>query len=314
MARPGSRAWPDTSFLVWGTSLPSLSVAPYGAFDKTRAAAEKGKQVVDIHRIQPDITVLNDLMPAPGIGFLPVNAFVVHAAEPVVVDTGLGLPGRGFMDALGSVVDPADVQWVVLTHPDRDHTGALFDLLEAAPDARVVTTFLSAGAMSTERPIPMDRLYLLNPGQSVEVGDRTMTAFRPPLYDNPGTIGIYDDASGACFSSDCFGAPLPDPQLAGCSDVREVDRDQLRSAQLLWATVDSPWVQTIDPAKYLQTMQPLRAMDPTLILSTHLPPAPARLPEFLDMLAAAPQADPFIGPDQRALEAMLAEFEPSAAR
>ena len=53
-------------------------------------------------------------------------------------------------------------------------------------------------------------------------------------------------------------------------------------------------------------------MDPAIILSTHLPPAISRLPEFLDMLAAAPHAEPFVGPDQQALEAMLAEFEPAS--
>ena len=220
------------------------------------------------------------------------------------------------MDALGSVVDPADVQWVA-THPDRDHTGALFDLLEAAPDAGSSPRSSVLGAMSTERPIPMDRLYLLNPGQSVEVGDRTMhrfptTALRQPRHDRH----LRRREPGACFSSDCFGAPAARPAASGRLQrcPRKSTADQLRSAQLLWATVDSPWVQTIDPAKYLQTMTPLRAMDPTLILSTHLPPAPARLPEFLEMPPAAPQADPFIGPDQRALEAMLAEFEPSAGR
>jgi Metallo-beta-lactamase superfamily len=153
-----------------------------------------------------------DHIPAPGIGFVPVNAFVLHAAEPVVVDTGM--PDRDFMNILGSVVDLQDVRWIWLTHPDRDHTGALFDLLEAAPRARLVATFLSMGAMSMERAIPMDRLYLLNPGQSIDVGDRILTAFRPPLFDNPGTIGLFDDSSRACFTSDCFGAPLTSPELA----------------------------------------------------------------------------------------------------
>lgn len=262
-----------------------------------------------IHRLGGDVSVLNDQLPVPGIGFLPVNAFVLHAAEPVVVDTGLSLPGRGFMDALGSVVDPADVRWIWLTHPDRDHTGALFELLDAAPRARLVTTFLSAGIMSTERPVPLDRLYLLNPGQSLHVGDRTLTAFRPPLFDSPATVGFYDDRSQACFSSDCFGAPMPSAELAGCSDVGEVPTDQLRSGQLLWATVDSPWVHTTEAAGYLRTVQPIRAMDPAVILSTHLPPAAGRTSEFLEMLAAAPQADPFVGPDQHALEEMLASFE-----
>jgi hypothetical protein len=55
---------------------------------------------MQIHRLGGDISVLNDQLPVPGIGFLPMNAFVLHAAEPVVVDTGLSLPGRGFMDTL----------------------------------------------------------------------------------------------------------------------------------------------------------------------------------------------------------------------
>lgn len=268
---------------------------------------------MDIHRIGRDVSVLSDHLPVPGIGFLAVNAFVLHAAEPVVIDTGLGLPDRGFMAALGSVVDPADVRWIWLTHPDRDHTGSLFDLLDAAPRARLVTTFAGAGILSTERPVPMDRVYLLNPGQSLDVGDRTLTGFRPPLFDNPATVGFYDDRSRVCFSSDCFGAPLPTAELAGGGEAGDVPADALRAGQLLWATIDSPWVHITDATRYQRTIEPLRAMDPAAILSTHLPPAVGMNAIFFDMLGAAPDADPFVGPDQKALEEMLAGFEPAAA-
>src|SRR3981081_4039378 len=110
-------------------------------------------------RVNKDVTVLNDYLEVPGLGFLPVNAFVIHAAQPVVVDTGLGLPDRDFVASLAEVIDPADVRWIWLTHPDRDHTGGLFALLDAAPQARVVTTFTGAGIMSAERPLPMSRIY-----------------------------------------------------------------------------------------------------------------------------------------------------------
>ncbi|MGW0391416.1 MBL fold metallo-hydrolase [Streptomyces sp. NPDC003042] len=262
-------------------------------------------------RIGRDITVLGDALEVPGLGFLPVNAFVLHAREPVVVDTGLGLPDRDFLRTLGSAIDPADVRWIWLTHPDRDHTGGLFALLEAAPRARVVTTFIGAGIMSTERPLPLDRVFLLNPGQTLDVGDRSLTAFRPPLFDNPATVGFYDDRSQAVFSSDCFGAPMASEELAAGGDAGAVDAEQLRAGQLLWAAVDSPWVHNTDRDKYLATVEPLRVMDAQFVFSTHLPPATGIAARMIETVSAAPDADPFIGPDQQALEQMLAGFEPA---
>lgn len=269
---------------------------------------------MNTHRIGSDVTVLNDHLEVPGIGFLDVNSFVLHAREPVVIDTGLGLPDRDFLTDLGSVIDPSDVRWIWLTHPDRDHTGGMFDLLEAAPQARLVTTYIGVGIMSTDRPLPLDRVYLLNPGQSLDVGDRTLTGFRPPLFDNPATVGFYDDRSGICFSSDCFGAPLPTAELAESSEIGDIPQDEVHAGQVLWATVDSPWIHVVDPETFRATLQPLRAMNPRAILSTHLPPAIGRTDQLLDTIAGAPTADPFVGPDQAALEQMLASFEPAQTR
>lgn len=266
-----------------------------------------------VQKVGRDITVLGDALEVPGIGFIPVNAYVLHAQEPVVVDTGLGLPDRDFLATLASAIDPADVRWIWLTHPDRDHTGGLFALLEAAPDARVVTTFLGVGEMSTERPLPMDRVFLLNPGQSLDVGDRSLAAFRPPLFDNPATVGFYDDRSRACFSSDCFGSPMATEDLAAGGLAGAVGPEDLRAGQLLWASVDSPWACIVDRDKFLATVRPVREMDPEIVLSTHLPPATGAelVSRMIETVGLAPGLDPFTGPDQQGLEQMLAGFEPA---
>ena len=265
------------------------------------------------HRTDQDVTVLNDLAEIPGLGFLPVNAFVIHAEQPVVIDTGLGTDDKDFVSWLSDALDPADVRWIWLTHPDRDHTGGLYDLLDAAPQAKVVTTFIGVGILSCERPLPLDRVHLLNPGQQLDVGDRMLSGLRPPLFDNPATVGVVDHKTGALFSSDCFGAPLPTSEAAHASDVREVAPDDVRAGQLLWASVDSPWVATADPTAFRATIDPLRALDPSTIFSTHLPAARGINQTMFDLVHGTPGLAPFVGPDQEALEAMLASFEPAPA-
>ena len=265
------------------------------------------------HKIGADVTVLSDSAEVPGIGHLPVNSFVIHAEQPVVVDTGLSTPDKDFVSELSQVIDPADIRWIWITHPDRDHTGGLWSLLEAAPNARLVTTFIGVGIMSTEWAVPMDRVYLLNPGQSLDVGDRTLTGFRPPLFDNPATVGFQDDKTGALISSDCFGGPMSSAELATAPDARAVPDEERRAAQLLWAAIDSPWVHNVDVAKYAASVDTVRALGPSAILSTHMPPAVGINEAMFAALDEAPTGPDFVGPDQQALEALLASFEPAPA-
>ena len=185
--------------------------------------------------------------------------------------------------------------------------------MEAAPNARLITTFAGAGIMSTELPLPLPRVYFLNPGESLDLGDRTVTAFRPPLFDSAATVGLIDNSSGICFSSDCFGAPLASAEAALADDCAAIGPDELAGRQRLWTSVDSPWVHTADQARFDATLEPLRRFDPSMILSTHLPPARQRTAEFLATASAMPGLDPFVGPDQAALEQLLRQFEPPGA-
>ena len=252
-----------------------------------------------------DIEVITSNFPIPGYGLVPINAFVLKGSEPVLVDTGTVVESADFMTALRSVIDPADLRWIWLTHTDLDHIGSLHRLLAENPRIRVITTFLGVGIMSLSAPLPMDRVYLVNPGQKITVGDRTLTAVKPPAFDNPSTTGFYDEKSESLFSSDCFGALLS----AVPENAADLSDEDLREGQVFWATLDAPWLQKVDRSAFARELDGIRRMEPRMVLSSHLPAAPGRMTErLLASLAAAPAAQPFVGPDQAALEQMLRQM------
>ena len=129
-----------------------------------------------------------------------------------------------------------------------------------------------------------------------------------PLFDTPGTLGFYDQKQDVLFSADCFGAAVasPDDALADSSDG--FADDELRAAQLLWGTVDSPWIQFCDERAFADRLARFVQERPATTLSAHLPPIHRDLDRHLDALSQLPSTPPWVSPDQAALEAFMAEM------
>lgn len=250
--------------------------------------------------VATDTESLISYFPIPLYGMLPVNAFLIHAAQPVLVDTGLGVLKDQFMRNLRSLIPIEDLRWLWLTHADADHIGNLEQVLVEAPNVRVVTTFLGMGKMLLHQ-LPVDRVFLLNPGQSLDIGDRKLVCVKPPSFDAPETTGFFDTKTYTFFSADCFGALMKEPAEAA-ADIAPSD---LRDGLVTWATVDSPWLHTADEAEFGKSLDVIRTLEPIVILSNHLPPATGMNEILLKHLASAHSAMPFLGPDQAALEQML---------
>ena len=53
------------------------------------------------YRVSDDIYALRTYFPVPTLGLVPVNAFVLQAREPVLIDTGLIAEHDQFMATLG---------------------------------------------------------------------------------------------------------------------------------------------------------------------------------------------------------------------
>lgn len=256
----------------------------------------------NVYQPAPDVHVLPVTIPMGPEGVLTINAFVLAAQEPVLIDTGIAQDGDQFLDAVDSVIGLRNLRWLWLTHDDADHTGCVQRVLEAAPRAKLVTHAFAAMRMSTWWPVPFDRVQAIRAGERLHVGDRTLRAVAPPLYDNPMSIGLVDEATGNLFCVDSFGAVLPEPT----QDAGEVPHDTLAGGMLAWAVMDSPWSLLLDRTKFDAVLDGVRRLQPSRILSSHLPAAcGVSLEGFLEVLRTAPDATPIPAPSHAEFAAMI---------
>jgi glyoxylase-like metal-dependent hydrolase (beta-lactamase superfamily II) len=252
-------------------------------------------------RVGIDTDALRAYAPLPGLGILPVNAHVIHARQPVLIDTGMAVLREDFLRELRAVIDPAELRWIWLTHIDADHVGNLAPVLAEAPRAKVVTNYLGLGKLGLQQ-LPTDRVFLLNPGQTLDVGDRQLLAVQPPCYDAPETMAVFDARTRHLFSADCFGALMAE-QAESADDMTLAS---LREGLFTWSAIDAPWLRLLGAAQLAATVSALRQLSPAAVYSSHLPPAVGMADTLFEMLIAARYANPFVGPDQAALDRMMA--------
>lgn len=216
-----------------------------------------------------DTFAIRALTPSVGGTWTNLNAMVILAAEPVLVDTGMGIRRAEWLEDVFSLVAPDAVRWIFVTHLDTDHSGNLLVALEKCPNARVVTSPGESFRMAAALGIPYSRMTMLANGETLDAGDRVLRAVRPPVYDSPYTHGLLDQATGVYYSSDAFCAPMQDVP---------VDRvDQLPAG--FWAKGMAqfhhvslcPWIALADSGRFRDEVSRLAGLDIQTIVSSHSP-------------------------------------------
>ena len=219
-------------------------------------------------QVAPETFLIHD---HHGEGTEPVsvglNSLVIRAKEPVVIDSGMPENREQYLADVFSLVDPEDIRWVFISHDDIDHVGNIEPLLEAAVNATVVTTWFMIERMGSTMPVPPQRWRWVRDGESFDVGDRTLHAVRPPIFDSPTTRGLFDPTTGFYWASDSFASPM----LVPANTVEGFDRDFWRQGMATFAQYVSPWVTMVEDAKYQATIDRVQALGVKGIAGCHTP-------------------------------------------
>ena len=256
-------------------------------------------------QIAADTFVIHQVQPALGQPlFVYINSMVILGQEPVIVDTGTPANREQFLTDVFSLVEPEDVRWVFLSHDDVDHTGNLDEVMTACPNAQLVCNWAMVERHTNCFDFPLDRCRWVMHGESFSIGDRTLQAIRPPVWDSPTTRGLFDPKTGVYWAVDTFATPLPDPKMA----VADLDPEFWQFGMTMFAFgAVSPWLTMIDHAKYGQFVDQSQGLDITTIAACHSPVIEgALIQKAFDVVRGLPLADPPPLPDQSILDQIVA--------
>lgn len=255
--------------------------------------------------IAKDTYVVHQVQPALGQPLhVYLNSMVILGREPVIVDTGTPANRRQWLADVFSLVEPEAVRWVFLSHDDVDHTGNLDEVMSACPNATLVCSWAMVERHTNCFDFPLERCRWVMDGEEFSVGDRTLQAVRPPLYDSPTTRGLFDPTTGVYWSVDTFATPLPDPKVG----VAELDPEFWQFGMTLFAFgALCPWLSLLDPVKFGRAVDGVQGLDMKTIAGCHTPVIEgAHIGKAFDIVRQLPTVEAPPLPDQSILDQIIA--------
>ena len=144
------------------------------------------------------------------------NAYAVRGSQGVaVIDTVKEMYSGTFFRRLESIARYDEITTIVLNHLEPDHSGALPELMERAPKAKVYVSPQARGMMKGLFDIgPVEhRIIPVNTGDRISLGDRSLRFINTPYLHWPDTQCTFLEQEGVLFSGDFLGCHFCDARL-----------------------------------------------------------------------------------------------------
>ncbi len=133
------------------------------------------------------------------------NAYFIDAEKKVVIDTVKENHKDIFMEKLRQVTRPEEIDIIVATHTEPDHSGCIKHLLELAPRAVVHGSRQAISYLQDMVGRPFEYCYVKD-GDTVDLGNKTLQFISAPNLHWPDTMYAYLLEDKLLFTCDSFGA------------------------------------------------------------------------------------------------------------
>ncbi|WP_414575779.1 diflavin flavoprotein [Anabaena sp. CCY 9402-a] len=133
------------------------------------------------------------------------NSFLIRGEQTALVDTSHEKFRKLYFDTLTGLINPTDIDYLIISHTEPDHSGLVKDLLQMSPDITVVGSKVAIQFLEDLVHQPFKRKIVKN-GDRLDLGNgHEMEFVIAPNLHWPDTIFSFDHKTQILYTCDAFG-------------------------------------------------------------------------------------------------------------
>ena len=133
------------------------------------------------------------------------NSYLIRGDKVALVDASHEKFRQLYLDTLTGLIDPTEIDYIVISHTEPDHSGLVKDVLQLNPNAVVVGSKVAIKFLEDFVHQPFERQLVKN-GVQLDLGQGHVLEFvSAPNLHWPDTIFTYDHGTNVLFTCDAFG-------------------------------------------------------------------------------------------------------------
>jgi flavorubredoxin len=170
-----------------------------------RNTAEISKEVYWVGIRDWNRRLFDALIPLPK-GTTYNSYLVIGSEKEAVIDTVNPGFEKEWEEKISKVVNPADIDYVIMNHAEPDHAGSIPHIMSINRKAMLIATSQGAKMARVFYKVPENRIKTATNGESIDLGGKTLRFIEAPMLHWPETMFTYLPENKTLFPCDFFGS------------------------------------------------------------------------------------------------------------
>lgn len=132
------------------------------------------------------------------------NSYLVLDEKKVLIDLTRSTQEGALLGQVGDLINPSELDYIVVNHMEPDHTGAIRIFRHLAPQAVFLCTAKAKPMLEAFCGLT-ENVRVVADGEELSIGQKTLQFFSVPFVHWPETMVTYEKTQRVVFSCDAFG-------------------------------------------------------------------------------------------------------------